>query len=290
MFLAQMILFGLVNGAIYALMAVGMVVIYKASNVLNFGYGQIAAVAAFVSYTLLVNNGYSWFMALPAGVAASVALSLAVENFVAHPLQQQRPLTIMVGTLGISLILSGLITLQWGPAPKIYPPIVEGNAMILSGLALTFSQAVMLGVTLAVVVLLSAFFKYTRFGLSMRAAADNQTVATLLGINLRIVSLTSWSLGGGVGGLAAMLIAPQMSLTPDAFTFLMIQAFMAVVIAGFTNLLAAILGGFITGVALNLFAGYVITNMPNTFLMVLLLGILLLRPYGLFGKQEATHP
>jgi branched-chain amino acid transport system permease protein len=289
MFFGQMVVSGLVSGAIYALMAVGLVVIYKASSVLNFGHGHISAVAAFVSFTLLTSYGASWPLAMLAGVVASMILSLITEFAVVRPFRGQRPLTIVVGTLGIALILAGFITLQWGPNPRLYPPAVTGNAFTITGLSITAAQALMVGVTLVTIFAIAAFFKFTSIGLSLRAAAENQTVATLLGIDLRLVSVVSWGLGGALGGLSAILIAPQVALTPDSLGSIMVQAFMAVVLAGFTNLLGAVVGGFITGVALNLFAGYVVSDMPNTFLLVMLLVVLLIRPHGIFGKAEVTR-
>lgn len=289
MFFGQMVVSGLVSGAIYALMAVGLVVIYKASSVLNFGHGHISAVAAFVSFTLMTSYGFGWPVALVVGVIVSMLLSLVTELAVVKPFRGQRPLTIVVGTLGIALILTGLITLEWGPNPRLYPPAVTGVAFSIFGLSITAAQTLMVGVTLAVIFAIAAFFKFTKIGLSMRAAAENQTVATLLGIDLKLVSVVSWGLGGALGGLSAILIAPQVTLTPDSLGSIMVQAFMAVVLAGFTNLLGAVVGGFVTGVALNLFAGYVVSDMPNTFLLVMLLVVLLIRPHGLFGNAEVTR-
>lgn len=289
MFFGQMVVSGLVSGAIYALMAVGLVVIYKTSRVLNFGHGHISAVAAFVSFTLLTSSGFHWPLALAIGVIASMILSLVTELAVVKPFRGQRPLTIVVGTLGIALILTGFITLQWGPNPRLYPPAVTGVAFSIFGLSVTAAQALMVGVTLAIIVTIAAFFRFTQIGLSMRAAAESQTVATLLGVNLKLISVVSWGLGGALGGLAAVLIAPQVALTPDSLSSIMVQAFMAVVLAGFTNLLGAVVGGFITGVAINLFAGYVVSDMPNTFLLVMLLVVLLIRPHGLFGNAEVTR-
>jgi len=289
MFFVQMTVAGLVSGAIYALMAVGLVCIYKASHVLNFGHGHISALAAFTSLTLLTSYGVGWPVAAVVGIFVSMALSLLTELVVVRPFRGQRPLTIVVGTLGVALILSGLITLQWGPYPRLYPPALTGTAFTVAGFSVAASQALLLVVTLVVIVAIALLFKFTRIGLSMRAGAESQTVATLLGIDLKLVSVLSWGLGGALGGLSAILIAPQVSLLPDSFGSIMVQAFMAVVLAGFTNLLGAVIGGFITGVALNLFAGYVVSDMPHTFLLVMLLVILLIRPHGIFGKPEATR-
>jgi branched-chain amino acid transport system permease protein len=289
MFFGQMVVSGLVTGAIYALIAVGLVVIYKASSVLNFGYGQISAVAAFVSFSLLTSHGASWPVAMVVGMSMSTILSLATEFAVVRPFRGQRPLTIVVGTFAVALILAGLITLEWGADPRLYPPMITGNAFSVAGLSVTAAQTLLVVVTLGVIFLIAGFFKFTRIGLSMRAAAENQTVATLLGINLHVVSIVSWGVAGALGGLAAVLIAPQVILTPDSIGTIMVQAFMAVVLAGFTNLLGAVVGGFITGVALNLFAGYVVSDMPNTFLLLMLLAVLLVRPHGIFGKAEVMR-
>jgi branched-chain amino acid transport system permease protein len=126
-------------------------------------------------------------------------------------------------------------------------------------------------------------------GISMRAASENRIIASLLGVNLRLVSCVSWGIGGALGAVAAILIAPQISLTPDQLTIVVIQGFLAVVLAGFTNIGAAVVGGFITGVGLNLFSGLVVSDMPSIFLLALILIVLLIRPHGLFGKKETVR-
>lgn len=285
----QLIVAGIVSGAIYALIAVGLVVIYKASNVLNFAHGYISGLAAFVSFTLLTSHAWPAWLALPCGVIVSALLGLATEALVVRPLRNERPLTIIIATLGVALMLSGAISARWGPSAKLYPPFLAGAAFVVSGLAVSKAQLVMAGLTVAIIALVTAFFRYTRIGIAMRAASESPTIAALLGINLRIVSMFSWGLGGLLGGLSAVLVAPQVTLTPDAINGVMIQSFAAVVLAGFTNIPGAVIGGLITGVSLNLFAGYVVSNMPNTFLLVLLLVVLMLRPHGLFGRSEGVR-
>jgi branched-chain amino acid transport system permease protein len=289
MFFWQMVASGLVNGAVYALMAAGLVVIYKASSVVNFAHGHVGALAAFVSFTFLNSLGVSWLVAFLAGIFASTFVSFLIEIGCVYPLRKQRPLTIVVQTMSVALILAGLMTLEWGSNPRLHPPIVTGTAFTIFGLSVALYQVVLVAATLATVAVLAVFFKYSTFGISMRAAAENPTVALLLGIDVRKVSIGSWALGGATGGMAAMFVAPQITLAPDAFTLVMVQSFMAIVLAGFTNFLGAVAGGFIIGISLNLFSGYVVTNMPSTFMLVLLLAVLLVRPHGLFGKAEATR-
>jgi len=159
----------------------------------------------------------------------------------------------------------------------------------MSGIAVSQAQGLMVVTTLVVVGILWAFFKFTSIGIAMRAASENRVIASLLGVNLRVVSLASWGIGGALGAIAAVLVAPQVSLTPDQLTAVVIQGFLAVVLAGFTNIWAAVVGGFITGVSLNLFAGLVVSDMPSIFLLGLILVVLLIRPHGLFGKKETVR-
>jgi len=289
MFVGQLVIAGIVSGAIYALIAVGLVVIYKASHVLNFAHGHVSAVAAFVAFSLLVDKEMAIPIAIFIAVAVSIFVSLLVERTVIAPLAEERPLTLVVATLAVAMIISGCLILIWGPSPKEFPPLIEGRLFTVSGITVSKAQGLMVVTMLLVVGTLSAFFKFTSMGIAMRAASENRTIASLLGVNLRVVSVVSWGIGGALGAIAAVLVAPQLSLTPDQLTAVVVQGFLAVVLAGFTNIGAAVVGGFITGVSLNLFSGLVVSDMPSIFLLGLILVVLLVRPHGLFGKSETVR-
>lgn len=289
MFVGQLIISGIVSGAIYALIAVGLVVIYKASHVLNFAHGHVSAIAAFLAFTLLVDKAIAVPLAVFVAVTVSILVSLLMERTVIAPLAEERPLTLVVATLAVSMIISGCLILIWGPSPKEFPPLIQGRLFTVSGMTVSKAQGLMVVTTLVLVGVLSAFFRFTHIGISMRAASENRLIASLLGVNLRLVSFVSWGIGGALGAIAAVLIAPQLSLTPDQLTAVVVQGFLAVVLAGFTNIGAAVVGGFLTGVSLNLFSGLVVSDMPSTFLLGLILAVLLLRPHGLFGKSETVR-
>jgi branched-chain amino acid transport system permease protein len=289
MFVGQLIVSGLVSGAIYALIAVGLVVIYKASHVLNFAHGHVSAVAAFVAFSLLVEKEMAVPIAIFIAIAVSIFVALLMERTIIAPLAEERPLTLVVATLSVSMIISGSLILIWGPSAKEFPPLIQGRLFTIFGIAVSNAQGLMVATTILIVLLLWAFFKFTTIGIAMRAASENRTIASLLGVNLRLVSFVSWGIGGALGAVAAILIAPQISLTPDQLTTVVIQGFLAVVLAGFTNIAAAVIGGFLTGVSLNLFAGLVVSDMPSIFLLGLILVILLIRPHGLFGKSETVR-
>jgi len=287
--LVALVIAGTVTGSIYSLVAVGLVIIYRATNVLNFAHGFLVALAAFLTLEIAQHAAIAVAVAAIPAILIVVVLGLAIERFIVRPISGERPLTIVVATLGVSLILEGIITRQWGSVFEAFPPLISGTAFQLSGFFVSWNQVLVVSVSLCLILLLALFFQVSNLGLSMRATSENKTVAKLLGINPNLVSATSWGLAACVGGIAAIFAAPQVSLSPDAFNTLMIQGFVAVVLAGFTSVSGAIVGGYLSGIGLNLFAGYVTSQTPETFLFVLLLLVLMVRPNGLFGKAQHVH-
>jgi len=287
--LVALVIAGTVTGSIYSLVAVGLVIIYRATNVLNFAHGFLVALAAFLTLEIAQHAAIAVALAAIPAILIVVVLGLAIERFIVRPISGERPLTIVVATLGVSLILEGIITRQWGAATEAFPPLISGTAFQLSGVFVSWNQVLVVSVSLCLILLLGLFFQVSNLGLSMRATSENKTVARLLGINPNLVSATSWGLAACVGGIAAIFAAPQVSLAPDAFNTLMIQGFVAVVLAGFTSVSGAIVGGYLSGIGLNVFAGYVTSQAPETFLFVLLLLVLMVRPNGLFGKAQHVH-
>jgi len=287
---AQLILAGLVTGSVYALVASGLVVIYRASDVLNFAQGTMAAVAAFLMLSLSVQSS-----TLPLGLAAIVAvlaaivLALVVEVAVIWPLRRSPPLTGIVATLGVSLIIGGAIQMIWGPSVKLIPPLLDGVAFSITSFNVSWQKLLIIVASLAALGVVSLVLNRTTFGIAMRAANENPSVSSLLGINLRLTSLASWAMAGALAGTGAVLVSSEISLTPDVFEAILIQSFVAFVLAGFTSIVGAVLGGYIIGITTNLFAGYVAQDLRQVFLLVLVLVILLVKPTGLFGRDESVH-
>jgi branched-chain amino acid transport system permease protein len=286
----QLIIAGLVTGSVYALVASGLVVIYRASGVLNFAQGTMAAVAAFLVLSLSVQSS-----TLPLGLAAlvaviaAVALAVVVEVVVVWPLRQAPPLTGIVATLGVSLILGGAIQMIWGPSVKLVPPLLDGVSFSLASYNVSWQKLLIVVASLAAVGIVSLVLNRTTFGIAMRASNENAPVSALLGINLRLTSLASWAMAGALAGTGAVLVSPEISLTPDVFEAILIQSFVAFVLAGFTSIVGAVVGGYLVGISTNLFAGYVAQDMRQTFLLGLILLVLLVKPAGLFGRHEPGH-
>lgn len=288
--IAQLIIAGLVTGSVYALVASGLVVIYRASGVLNFAQGTMAAVAAFLVLSLSVQSS-----TLPLGLAALVAviaataLAVAVEVVVIWPLRRAPPLTGIVATLGVSLILGGAIQMIWGPSVKLVPPLLDGVAFSIASYNVSWQKLLIVVASLATVGTVSLVLNRTTFGIAMRASNENPSVSSLLGINLRLTSLASWAMAGALAGTGAVLVSSEISLTPDVFESILIQSFVAFVLAGFTSIAGAVVGGYLVGISTNLFAGYVAQDLRQTFLLGLVLVVLLVKPSGLFGRHEPVQ-
>jgi branched-chain amino acid transport system permease protein len=288
--IVQLIIAGLVTGSVYALVASGLVVVYRASGVLNFAQGTMAAVAAFLVLSLSVQSS-----TLPLGLAALVAviaataLAAVVEVVVIWPLRQAPPLTGIVATLGVSLILGGAIQMIWGPSVKLVPPLLDGVAFSIASYNVSWQKLLIVVASLATVGIVSLVLNRTTFGIAMRASNENASVSALLGINLRLTSLASWAMAGALAGTGAVLVSSEISLTPDVFETILIQSFVAFVLAGFTSIVGAVIGGYLVGISTNLFAGYVAQDLRQTFLLGLVLVVLLVKPAGLFGRHEPVH-
>ncbi len=190
----------LVTGSIYSLVAVGLVIIYRATNVLNFAHGFLVALAAFLTLEIAQHAAISVALAAIPAILIVVVLGLVIERFIVRPISGERPLTIVVATLGVSLILEGFITRQWGSVTEAFPPLISGTAFQLSGFYVSWNQVLVVSVSLCLILLLALFFQVSSLGLSMRATSENKTVAKLLGINPNLVSATSWGLAACVGG------------------------------------------------------------------------------------------
>lgn len=287
--LVDLVIGGLVYGSIYALITSGLVLIYRSSRVLNFSHGSLASVAGFVALSAATTAHVALPVALLIAVGVGVGGALLVEATIAWPLREARPMTIVVATLGAALTIDGAVQLIWGHTVRLMPPLVPGVAFSAADFNVTWQKLIIVGATIAAVGGVSLVVKTTSLGIALRAASENPVTAALLGTNLRVVSLVSWAIGGLLTGLAAFLIAPEVSMTPTTFTTLMIQSFVVIVLAGFTSIMGAVVGGFVTGISLNLWLGYGVSNMPNVFLFALLLVALLARPNGLFGQSETTR-
>ena len=285
----NLVVAGLVSGSIYALMAVGLIVVYRASRVMNFAHGTFVGFAAFLALSLHTSSHLPLWAAGGIAIVATVALALLTEGVFVYPLRHASRLELLAVTAGVSLVLSGGMLQLFGTQDRLFPRFAPGTAFRLANSAIPLQNVTTILATLAVLGIIAALFYLTRIGVAMRAASENAQLSMLVGISPKAVSVTSWGVAGAMAAAAAILVAPDVPLTADTFSNLMIQSFAALVLGGFTSLLGAVVGGYLLGVGLNLFSFFVKSDIPSTFILCVVLGVLMIRPEGLFGRKESLR-
>jgi branched-chain amino acid transport system permease protein len=281
---------GLANGGIYALVAMGLVVVYKATTVVNFAHGEGFMLAGFLAYTLYVLVELPYAVALLAAVAGAALMGMLTERIAFRPLLRASVVSLVLATTGFSFLLRGVARQIWGGqgSDLAFPPVFAFQPLQVGDLVLTAQSLVVMAGAVLTMLLFLLFFRYTLLGKMMRATAENQRAAALVGIRVERISAITWGVGVALGGVAAVLAAPLTLLYPDMGGPLLIRAFAAALLGGMGSLAGAVLGGLSLGVIENLAAGYVDTSLTDVAPFLLIILVLLVRPQGLLGRREVV--
>jgi branched-chain amino acid transport system permease protein len=283
--ITHVIVSGLATGAIYALMALSLVIIYNATRTLNFAQGEMLMISTFVAWAAQRALGLPLVLAFVVAVVAAAVLAWVIERLVIRRAIGRTHWDVLIITVGLSLILRAVAGLVWThdefPFPSPFPsaPVAVG-AVRLAPVSLGI-----LGASLALMAALSALFRWTRLGRAMRAVAQNQRAARLMGISVERVYSTSWVLAAVVGAIAGVLVAPVVFLS-SKMGLVVINGFTAAVIGGFGSMPGAVVGGLLLGVLENLAPLYLPSGIRYSVPFVVLIAILVLRPAGLVGRVE----
>ena len=283
----QYVLNGLAYGSIYALVALGLVLIYKASDIVNFANGEMAMFSTFIAFTLLDRLGWSFWAAFAGALVFAMLFGAGVERALIRPLRNAPVLSPVMVTIGLGTLLVGLAGWIWDYEAKDFPTPASGSPFKFGGLVLSQTNAVIIGIAVVLALILFLFFRFTLTGTALRAMAQNAYAARLMGINVgRLMTLT-WAIATLLGAVAGMLIAPITFLDPSVMTPVAIKAFAAAVLGGFTSLPGAVIGGISLGIIDQLVGGYLNTELKPTFAFLIIIAILVLRPNGLLGRAVA---
>lgn len=285
MIFAQQIISGLATGSLYALAALGLVLIFKTTDVVNFAQGEMAMFGTFIMFTLLKTAGLPYWGAFVLALAFAFLMGAAIERVALRPLAQAPLISVLIATLGLMQIINGVAGWIWGYQARPFPTAVSGSPIRLGDLVITLPDLVNLAVSLVVMTGFFLLFKFTKLGIAMRAVAENRVAARLMGIPTdRILSLT-WGLGGVLAATAGILIAPVTNLDINMMADMQIKAFTAAVLGGFTSLPGAVVGGLTLGVLENL-VGQFVPQLKTPFAFGLIVLVLVLRPSGLMGTVQ----
>jgi branched-chain amino acid transport system permease protein len=279
--LLQQIFSGLAAGAVYASLALALVMIYRATDLVNFAQGDMAMFSTYIAWTL-VNAGTPFWAAFLVTLVVSFLGGMAIERIIIRPVENAPVLAAVVVTIGLLLIFNSLAgwiftyTLQEFPSPF--------HDRTLFGALMTTRDLGVIGVTLVMLVLLFAFFHFTATGLAMRAAAQNPESARLCGIPVGRTLAIGWGLAAAIGATAGIMVAPVLFLDPNMMGGVFLYAFTGALLGGITSPVGAVVGGLIVGVTENLVGTYLIASqLKLTVALVLIILVLVFKPNGLFG-------
>ena len=281
----ELLFSGLVNGAIYALIALGFMIIYSATGVINFAQGEFVMLGAMLTAWL---SGRGWPLAavLPLALAGATLAGVLTERFTIRPAREASPLTLIIITIGVSILLKGLSMLLWGKEPLPVSPFLPGAPLLFFKAALPRQGLLVLCASALAFLAVAVFFRYTLWGKAMRACAYNRFGARVLGINLSGLTCLSFALSAALSGLAGIVIAPLTFASYDMGTMLGLKGFSAAVFGGLGSAEGALLGGFTLGVLEALAAGYLSSAYKDALAFVLLLLVLFVRPEGLLSPEK----
>jgi branched-chain amino acid transport system permease protein len=282
----EQVVAGVASGAIYGSLALALVIIYRSTGVVNFAQGEMATFTTFISLSLM-NQGLSFWAAFPLVLAIAFAGGVAIERTVIRPVENAPVLTIVIVTLGLALLLNGLMNVIWSGASRQYDGPFSARTIDAGGVHISIQYIGIVCVSLASVIALALFFRFTKLGLGLRAAALNPSSSRLVGVRVGWMLALGWGLAALLGAVAGMMIAPLVSLDPNMMQAILLYAFAAAVLGGLDSPVGAVVGGLLLGVTITLLERYVgfvgsTLKLPAALLLILL--FLLARPGGLFGR------
>jgi len=289
---AQQVVAGLSSGGTYATLAVAIVLIYRATAVVNFAQGELAMFSTFIAWTL-TQHGFSYWAAFVVTVIASFAGGIALERAIIRPVERAPVLTIAIVTIGLFFVVNGAAFWIWSAQVKSMPSPFSTRPVDIAGVAFAISDLGIIAVSLLAVLLLWLFFRFTKLGLAMRAAAQNPESSRLTGIRVSWTIALGWGLATGLGAVAGLMAAPPLgSFDQNFMQPILLYAFAGAVLGGIDSALGAVVGSLALGVFLNLLGTYVSwvgTDLRQAAALAVILGVLLIRPSGLFGTAAVRR-
>ena len=281
------VLAGLATGGIYASVALALVMIYQATHLVNFAQGELAMFCTYIAWSL-IQAGFPYWAAFFLTVGFSFVLGVVIERVVIRPVENSPVLAVVVVFIALLVILNSVTGWIYTFTIKSFPSPFP--AEIGLGKYMSPHEVGAIGVTLVVLVLLYAFFRFTPLGLAMRAAAQNPESSRLVGIRVGWMLALGWGLAAAIGSIAGMMVAPIVFLDPNMMGGVLLYAFAAALVGGIDNPWGAVFGGFLVGVLENVLGAFVIGNeLKLAVALVLIIGVLTVKPSGFFGKVHVTR-
>lgn len=281
----QLLTNGVIIGATYALIAIGLTLIFGMMRVVNFAHGEFYMLGAYVAVSAATEYNLGYFAALPVAVVLIAAVGYVFERVFLRPLRNADILTTALVTIGLSIFFQNTALVIWGPKPGQAVDPFAGGVLMLGDIGVTTIRMFTLAMAIAAMVALGLVIKYTKFGRTMRATFQDRDAAALQGIEVDRVFSLSFVIGVGLAALAGALLSAVFVVSPDMGNMANLKSFAVVILGGLGNIPGAVAGGFLLGLAESFGAGYVSSGYKDGISFLLLIIVLLVRPYGLFGRE-----
>lgn len=284
-YLLELLSSGLAVGAVYGLIAMSFAIIYKSTGLLNFAQGEMGMIVAYVAWTISTGTDGNPFIVAIGSIGFAVIFALAVERIAIRPMMGEPILSQIMVTIGLSVIFRSLVSLVWDGLPHSME-LAAGNALVdFGGMRVRAAQIAVVVALFVAIAGMWAFFRYSRFGVAMRAVASDDSTAQLMGVKTGRVQMAAWAAAAVMSGTAGVLFAITYELSPSLYA-LGLKAFPATILGGLDSVIGSAFGGLIIGVAENLVGGYISSSLKEVAGFVIIILILMIRPYGLFGEKR----
>jgi len=288
-YFVQLLVTGLVLGSVYAMVALGFVLIYKSSSVINFAQGELVLIGAYMALWMTVSLHIPFLISFVLTLVFAVILGFAIERLFLRPMIGEPILSVIMLTIGLSAFLKGLVIILWGTETRVFPEIFSQEPVKLGFVRISQVYIWSLVLSIIFLVIFTLFFKYTDIGIAMRATADDQTAALSMGISVKRVFAMAWAVAAVVAAVGGILLGNINGINISVAQF-GLRVFPVVILGGLDSVPGAIIGGFIIGIIENLASGYLDPyfggGVREVASFVVLVIILMIKPYGLFGLER----
>ena len=287
----QQVISGIASGGIFASLALALVLIYNAMGLVNFAQGEMAMGATFVAFTL-IDRGVNYWIAFPVTLVIAFAAGILIQRVVIRPVERAPILTLVIITLGLAALLNGLAGFIYGYLPRSFPSPFSAQTVNLFGAYASYQDLGVIAVSGVVLLAVYLLLQRTTIGLTLRAAAHHPEASRLLGVNVSWMLALGWGLASAVGAVSGIMAAPILLLEPNMMQTIIIYAFAAAVLGGIESPLGAVVGGVIVGVTVNLAGAYIPFvggDLQLAVALAIIVGVLVLKPNGLFGRPTVRR-
>ncbi|MBV1710260.1 MAG: branched-chain amino acid ABC transporter permease [Erysipelothrix sp.] len=283
--LLQILLRSLETGSVYALAALGIIIVYRTSNITNFSQGVVSMFSTFVVTALFINTGMPLWLAILGGVASAITVGMLIDFVVIRHTKKVSPVAKQIITLGLIMVVLGITPLFFGVDPLTLPRLINAGDLKILGANISYNGLFNIIFGLVLMFILFYVLQKTKWGLAVRTTASNEYTARLMGVPTKTVTMFAWGIAGVLGVFSGVMVAPMTSVSLNLMDQVQINALIACVLGGFQTFYGPIFAAYLIGISANLLSYYVSSVWGGQILYIVILAFLIFRPHGLFGKK-----